>query len=191
VTGLLSRAAWEPRAAALLAGRGNVLGFIDLDEFKPINDRWGHAAGDEVLSVTAARLEEHLGDTGLVGRAGGDELAFVATFGGFPAPERELDRLVERLSAPIPLFNGVMVRVGVSLGLAWRGDLPSGEVVVLSEALAAADTAMYDAKVRGAGWCVYDPDVHVVRPVESIVPGPRRRPREHGPAAAARCEVLA
>jgi len=182
VTGQLARVAWEPEAQALLVGDHTVLGFVDLDEFKLLNDRLGHAVGDEVLRVTADRLRRWLGGTGLVGRVGGDEVAFVAALAGLHEVARQLDELVAALTEPVVLADGREVRVGVSLGLAWRDDLPS-MAVVLSEALAAADAAMYDAKAHGGGWRAYDPRVHPIRPARSIVPAPRQRLREHGPAA--------
>lgn len=182
VTGLLNRAAWEPKAQELLGGNHTVLGFVDVNEFKLLNDRLGHVAGDEVLRVTAERLRRWLGPAGLPGRIGGDELGFVARLATVGEVARELDTLVAVLTEPVVLADGREVRVGISLGLAWRDDLPSMEVV-LSEALAAADAAMYDAKANGGGWRAYDPRVHPVRPVRSIVPEPRQRLREHGPAA--------
>jgi diguanylate cyclase (GGDEF)-like protein len=182
VTGLLNRAAWEPEAQQLLAEGHTVLGFVDVDEFKLLNDRLGHAAGDEVLRVTAQRLRRWLGAAGLAGRVGGDELAFVAELAVLAEAARELDVLVAVLTEPVVLGDGREVKVGMSLGLAWCDDLPS-MAAVLSEALAAADAAMYDAKADGGGWRAYDPRVHPVRPARSIVPAPRQRLREHGPAA--------
>jgi diguanylate cyclase (GGDEF)-like protein len=185
VTGLLTRAAWEPQAQVLLAGDHNVLGFVDLDEFKPVNDLLGHDAGDDVLCAVATRMREQLGESALVGRVGGDELAFVAALSGFPVPAADLDRLVAAITAPIEVASGRQVSIGVSIGLAWRCDLPSArEAVQLSEAMAAADAAMYDAKRSGAGWCLFDPDVHPARPVDALVPRPRHRLREFGPEVA-------
>ncbi|WP_394622311.1 diguanylate cyclase (plasmid) [Lentzea sp. JNUCC 0626] len=183
VTGQLARGAWEPEAQALLAEGHTVLGFVDLDEFKLLNDRLGHAAGDEVLRVVAQRLRRRLGEAGLVGRVGGDEVAFVAALAALPEMTGELDELVALLTEPVVLADGREVSVGVSLGLAWRADLPSAGVGLLSEAMAAADAAMYDAKAHGGGWRAYDPRVHPVRPARSIVPAPRQRLREHGPTA--------
>ncbi len=95
LTGLPNRAALELRARDELAARGGTLDgltllFVDLDGFKAINDTWGHAAGDEILKMFAARLQGAVRDSDLVARLGGDE--FVVLF-----PDVADDWTVERL----------------------------------------------------------------------------------------------
>lgn len=183
VTGLLDREGFEQAAPAAL-NSGNAVGLLDLDGFKPINDAHGHLAGDQVLRAVAGRLDAELGDAAVTGRLGGDELVFVATVD--PAGVRtQLDELVDVLTAPIPVHGVGKVAVGVSIGLAFLDVLPA-RPPVLTEALAAADLAMYQAKALCGGWRLYDREVHAARPVASICPAPRWRVREHGPAALAR-----
>ncbi|TDC78621.1 GGDEF domain-containing protein [Micromonospora sp. KC606] len=144
LTGLPNRRAFYRIAAALLTDAGGqplIAVVIDLDDFKQINDRYGHAAGDQVLVCVAQRLTAFAGDN-LVARLGGDEFAgLLAT----PTVDRRwIDhatrRLCEAMAAPIPLA-GRNLRVTASVGLA-----PVTGPTQLAEALSAADAAMYRAK---------------------------------------------
>ncbi|GAA2798841.1 GGDEF domain-containing protein [Saccharopolyspora taberi] len=151
VTGLLTRAAWEPAAQSALRHDGSALGLVDLDEFKAVNDTYGHEAGDQVLRTVAIRLKTELGRTAVVGRLGGDELAFVAR-GLCPG---QLDTLLAALTDSIPITSSTgarTVRVGVSLGIS-----ALGRAATLSDALLAADSAMYEAKTRRDGWRLHAP----------------------------------
>lgn len=119
--------------------------YFDLDRFKPVNDDHGHAAGDEVLSVVAARTRTVTRDHDLVARLGGDEFAIA---GHAQNPPEHVDTLIGRLTAavaePIRLSGNAEVTVGASIGQArgWAGCTPD-------ELLAAADEAMYRAKSGG------------------------------------------
>ncbi len=148
VTGLLTRAAWEPSAQAALRRPGSALGLIDLDGFKSVNDTHGHKVGDHVLRTVSARLKAELGLAAVAGRLGGDELAFVDR--GI-CPD-QLDGLLTALTAPIPVTSTKDVRVGASLGIS-----ALGRAVTLSDALVAADLAMYEAKTRRCGWRLHTP----------------------------------
>ncbi|WP_406690304.1 GGDEF domain-containing protein [Saccharopolyspora sp. ID03-671] len=154
VTGLLTRAAWEPAAQAAMRHRDSAVGLVDLDAFKAVNDTHGHKVGDQVLRTVATRLTTQLGPPAVVGRIGGDELAFVLTREVCPG---DLDALVWALTTPIPITNagtgtGTVLQVGVSLGISTLG-----REIGLSEALVAADLAMYEAKTRQSGWRVCPP----------------------------------
>ncbi|MBL6276414.1 GGDEF domain-containing protein [Micromonospora fiedleri] len=147
LTGLPNRRAFYRLAAALLtdnAGRPLVAVVLDLDNFKQINDRYGHAAGDKVLISVAERLAAFAGDN-LVARLGGDE--FAGLLSSPTVDHRWLDhatgRLYEMLAAPIPLGTAT-VRVTASVGLA------PVHGTQLTEALDRADAAMYEAKAIGA-----------------------------------------
>lgn len=118
---------------------------VDLDSFKEVNDSRGHAGGDEVLRVTAARLREAIGPDDVAMRIGGDEFV-VAT------RQRDSDdavvlaqEIVKRLSVPI-VVDGLECKIGASAGVAWQAE--TGEV---SHLLANADLALYDAKKGGRG----------------------------------------
>lgn len=140
ITALPQRAAWRPRAMALLAAGGVEIGFIDLDGFKAINDAHGHFAGDWVLAATAQRLVALRPGASVVGSAGGDEFVVVA-------PERTMSWIAVDigLRQPITLDNGCEVAVGASIGVA------GGRGSDLGELLRQADAAMYRAKERGGG----------------------------------------
>ncbi len=116
---------------------------VDLDDFKQVNDAYGHAAGDEVLITVGRRFADHA-DGGLVARLGGDE--FVGLLAG-PALDERWQRLVtcrlaERLAAPM-LIGGRTMVVTASVGLA-----PVRLGADLAEAVCHADAAMYCAKAR-------------------------------------------
>ncbi len=147
LTGLPNRRAFYRLAAALLTdgtGRPLVAVVLDLDDFKQINDRYGHSAGDQVLISVAQRLAAFAGDNP-VARLGGDEFA-----GLLASPtvdrrwiEHATRQLCDMLAAPIPLGT-VTLRVTASVGLA---PVHGSQ---LAEALDRADAAMYEAKGIGS-----------------------------------------
>ncbi|PWK28391.1 GGDEF domain-containing protein [Actinoplanes xinjiangensis] len=113
----------------------------DLDGFKPVNDRYGHQAGDAVLQAVARRLSAVAGPHDAVGRLGGDEF-MILQCGGEPVA----DRITAALCEPIPITGGT-VRIGASVGTAtaWPGDGADRESLI-----ARADAAMYAVKARPA-----------------------------------------
>lgn len=129
---------------------------IDLDRFKPINDTWGHDAGDKVLVTIAQRLTQSLRRNDVIIRWGGDE--FVALL----SPCRDLDainqvasKLLHQIGQPIDLGNGHSDHVGASIGMAvfpLHGQQ-------LDDLIAKADRAMYQAKEAGRNQiCLYQPN---------------------------------
>jgi diguanylate cyclase (GGDEF)-like protein len=119
--------------------------FIDIDNFKSINDTLGHAAGDELLRGVAARLDAVVRDVDALGRLGGDEFVVVAGDMSLVAgPELIAERLLEALTEPIKIGEGqTPVTVTASIGIA------AGERTVAAELLRDADIAMYRAKWGG------------------------------------------
>ena len=119
--------------------------FIDLDNFQHTNEQLGHHAGDELLRISAARIDEDLRPGDTVARFGGDE--FVALCEDVGSPEEAMDvaeRLRGLLAEPIPLATGV-AQVTASIGVALP-DRPDRSAEAL---LQAADRAMYEAKAAG------------------------------------------
>jgi diguanylate cyclase (GGDEF)-like protein len=119
--------------------------FADLDEFKAINDTYGHAAGDAVLRVTAGRLQSGLRESDLVGRLGGDEFVIVLS-----QVTRAEDvsllagRILEKLTEPIDV-HGTLCQVGASIGIAMFPEQGTEAAGLLE----AADEAMYAVKKSG------------------------------------------
>jgi diguanylate cyclase (GGDEF)-like protein/PAS domain S-box-containing protein len=154
LTGLPNRAALtdELRRATARhqrAGAGLAVLFCDLDGFKPVNDRLGHAAGDVVLAEVARRLQAAVREVDVVARLGGDE--FVVLCEGSGARADGLAELAERLhqqvEAPV-LVAGDTVSIGVSIGVAAAGP---GRPCGADALLRLADEAMYEAKRAGPG----------------------------------------
>ncbi|MFG2878862.1 GGDEF domain-containing protein [Streptomyces sp. NPDC048337] len=146
LTSLLRRDAYTARARRLLARHDDVAVLVvDQDHFKTINDTMGHAAGDTVLTATAARLTAWAGPHGVVGRLGGDEFAVVVQL-PTAALEQRLAQLVRMLHTPVVLDDGRTVDVGASVGAATGPAVGSRDLSLLQRA---ADAALYDGKHSG------------------------------------------
>jgi len=142
LTDLANRDLFMERLEIALSHRSQHVGlvFLDLDDFKPINDTFGHHTGDEVLQVVAARLTSVIREHDTLARLGGDEFAIVAP--DFTADG--LSRLVARIRATLDephLLRGRNVQVSASIGATLAGHPSSAP-----ELLRAADTEMYRDK---------------------------------------------
>lgn len=128
--------------------------FIDLDEFKLINDGLGHDAGDDFLVAVSRRLRAALRDSDIVARVGGDEFAVLMEH----CPDLRhatvlAERLIEDCQDPVDL-NGTTARVSCSVGIALLEALGNRSA---EELMSAADLAMYSAKRAGGGrWAIFD-----------------------------------
>ena len=121
--------------------------FVDFDCFKAANDQHGHAAGDELLSIVAQRLQGVVRDGDMVGRIGGDEFLVVCPDIGGPDQAMKLaERLAQALREEAYVATGSIV-VQVSIGVAWS----SGEGADADAIVAQADSAMYESKREGTG----------------------------------------
>jgi diguanylate cyclase (GGDEF)-like protein len=147
LTGLLNRHAFFAQAQALRqrpAGAAQMaLLMLDLDHFKRINDRFGHATGDDALRLFAQAVQGVLAGRGILGRLGGEEFALALA-----APLEEAFHVAEQLRVAVTdarlAAGGDAVTLTVSIGVA---ALASGEA--LNAGLARADQALYDAKRAG------------------------------------------
>lgn len=119
---------------------------LDLDQFKPINDRHGHADGDRVLHAIAATIRDHLRSSDIVARYGGDEFVVLMPDTGDDAAEQVARRVVGGiLKQRQQLSDGTQVTVGVSAGLA----VYPADGRTSAQLLQSADSAMYTAKRTG------------------------------------------
>jgi diguanylate cyclase (GGDEF)-like protein len=142
----------------LRQGEYLTVAFVDIDQFKMVNDSYGHSVGDKLLCLLGRRLSEHLKSVGEVGRLSGDE--FVVIF----RPERSLQVIEARarslqmaLGDPVDL-DGTLVYVSASIGLSI---VDSKTDMSPEQILQGADTAMYEAKSRGRNSAVlFEPSMH-------------------------------
>ncbi|MBC7201962.1 MAG: diguanylate cyclase [Pusillimonas sp.] len=127
---------------------------IDLDDFKPVNDQYGHSIGDEVLIKLAQRMKALLRETDVLVRLGGDEFAIVLTrVRAVGDPERLADRLLKSISQPVTLDNGEQIEITASIGAALYPD----HARAAADLLHRADLAMYAVKRRNrCGFELYD-----------------------------------
>jgi diguanylate cyclase (GGDEF)-like protein len=152
LTGLANRALFRERLVPALdghrhRGRPIALLFADLDDFKLINDSFGHAMGDRVLRAIGERLHGVVGPENLVARFGGDEFAVLVEHR--PEQAEEIGRrILEALREPF-LIDGHPVGVGASIGLVVPE--PADPELTADALLRRADAAMYASKRRGKG----------------------------------------
>lgn len=156
LTGLPNRLLFQDRASQALqssardGGTLSCLMIADLDGFKQINDRHGHAAGDEILRQVAARLTATVRGSDTVARLGGDEFAFVLP--GLPRREDAVvagARTLKAIARPF-VIDGVTHSVGMSVGVA----LSPSDGTTVDGLFEAADSAMYLAKRRAGNQLV-------------------------------------
>ena len=147
--------------------------FVDLDQFKTVNDSLGHAAGDELLTHVARRLQKLVRSTGTLARFARDEFVVIDDINHPSEAARLAQRLLAALRQPV-VIQGLEVTISASIGIAVESSPPPGSAravfiasgndrqqspdVVAGDLLRHADMAMYRAKARGRGcWQVHDP----------------------------------
>lgn len=151
LTGLANRRAFEARCDDLrrrapVQNATCILAIIDLDHFKAINDRFGHAAGDECLRQTAMRLERIFNDAVLIARLGGDEFVVLLHLPeARPKAAAIFNDALRVLAMPVS-WRGEMIALSTSIGLAILRDAHHGDP---SELFREADSALYVAKAAG------------------------------------------
>lgn len=146
LTGLPNRLLFARRLEAAMAHGRFVLIFVDLDDFKEVNDKFGHAAGDELLCAVGERLKRCVRAEDTLARLGGDEFA-VLVDGSLESPEVVADRLRVALREPFAV-QGSAVRVRASMGLV-RPNAAGEPALTSDDLLRQADISMYAGKRLG------------------------------------------
>lgn len=145
LTGVLNReglAQALKQRGAMPAEAGMTLLYLDLDGFKPVNDRYGHEAGDTLLKQVAMRLRALGSEQALIARMGGDEFVLIDELPDGQAQQDMAAAIASSIRQPFHLASGIVATVGASVGIAslkWDG-------TDIDAALRRADTAMYEAK---------------------------------------------
>lgn len=161
LTGLPNRSLFVDRLQRAIAEAERkkesvVVMFIDMDDFKKVNDSFGHQVGDRVIQGAALRLKKCLRDIDSIARMGGDEFTLLFPHvGGHEDIEVIARRLIESLDEPI-VVEGTDFRMAISIGISIYPDDAENEDSLLRN----ADTAMYFAKhTRGPSYTFYDQDM--------------------------------
>ena len=164
LTGLINRREFELRLKEALRsasseGMEHALCYLDLDQFKVVNDTCGHIAGDELLKQVTARLREKVRKADTLARLGGDEFGVLLRDCGLPTAEKVSDELRKVVKEFRFSWEDRVFEIGVSIGLV-PIDANSG---TLTDILSAADSACYAAKEQGRNRVhLYQPDDKVL-----------------------------
>jgi diguanylate cyclase (GGDEF)-like protein/PAS domain S-box-containing protein len=163
LTGLANRALFRDRvnhalSQARRSSNSVAALFLDIDDFKIVNDTHGHAVGDTLLTAIGGRLRSCLRGGDTVSRLGGDEFAILLEESTDVAPVEVANRIMRALEAPF-CIDGHELHVRASVGVAYANG-QEGDAAT-EELLRNADVAMYVAKNQGKGRCeVYQPTTH-------------------------------
>lgn len=157
LTGLYNRTYFEHRLSedmsrARAEDIGLALLYIDLDGFKPVNDRYGHAAGDAVLQEVALRLRKCLRQNDVVCRIGGDEFTVILSGVSSHSDTDSISRQMLESLAPPCVTHGEEHLLGASIGIAFMSPSDTPQELVRK-----SDAAMYSAKQAGKGRHAYFP----------------------------------
>jgi diguanylate cyclase (GGDEF)-like protein/PAS domain S-box-containing protein len=160
LSGLPNRVLFQEQLEAALVrinpGEQLAVLYIDIDEFKSVNDSLGHRIGDELLKSVAKSLRDCLGETDLIARLGGDEFAVVQTAVKGPEDATALvKRIYQSIHQPFECL-GHLVTTDASIGIAFA----SHDGIDLEQLLKNADLAMYSAKAAGRRtWRFFEPEM--------------------------------
>jgi diguanylate cyclase (GGDEF)-like protein/PAS domain S-box-containing protein len=149
LTGLPNRNLFHDRVGEALERRqpGQIaVLYIDLDNFKTVNDRFGHASGDQVIAATARHIRGCAGDGGTAARVGGDEFALLVEYETVEQVTALAERVIEALGKTKVAFSRQPLAIGASIGIAVAGPGETTETLMRD-----ADLAMYEAKRQGRG----------------------------------------
>ncbi|WP_434700385.1 diguanylate cyclase [Pseudomonas sp. D1-1] len=150
LTGLYNRGHWEASLKAAYARHqryGNALSLVmlDIDHFKRVNDTYGHQAGDKVIEQVARLLHEHVRESDVAGRYGGEEFGVVLSDTDSAGGQIFAERLRKAVEESLVQYNGQDIRFTVSLGVADLSQ-PANDH---AELIARADQALYTSKKTG------------------------------------------
>lgn len=172
LTGLINRREFEHRLGqaireSIAGEKEHVLCYLDLNNFKPINDNAGHRAGDDVLKQVSEKLSDVVRDTDSVGRLGGDEFGVLLYGCPLEKAKEIVQDLCETISRHVFRWNDERFSLGVACGMV----LIKQDVTSIPELLNAADTACYIAKeLGGSRYHVFtQEDARVARDQGSVV----------------------
>ncbi len=171
LTGLVNRSRFSEILEKMIENKAEFgenwcVTYLDLDDFKTINDHQGHAFGDQILTHVGARLKQVLRENDIVARLGGDEFAVICrSTTTMPMASALAERILEAFNAPFKIGQEQMA-VGISIGIAFAGrDGNSSE-----ELLNSADLALYRAKSEGKNrYCFFEVEMdEVIRERRSL-----------------------
>jgi diguanylate cyclase len=154
LTGLLNReglieAVDAGLCSAAADGTPRALLFLDLDNFKTVNDTFGHAVGDRLLRAVAGHLKNELAPGDVAARLGGDEFVVLAVAATHELAIARGERLISAIACTYPLGEGISATVGASIGIATTSEHARNP----EDLLALADAALYEAKSGGGSRC--------------------------------------
>jgi len=144
LTGLANRARFERTVSSEIAhfritGKPFTVFYMDLDNFKIVNDTYGHSAGDEVLVEVARLISQQVRTEDLPARLGGDEFGIFMRDGNKGLAESLAKRIVESVTQPITLTTGHQVSIGISIGVATYSE----STQTIDSLMTLADQALY------------------------------------------------
>jgi diguanylate cyclase (GGDEF)-like protein/PAS domain S-box-containing protein len=171
------RLLWERMTTALAEAQPAMVLLLDLNGFKEVNDRYGHAAGDQILRKIARRLTASVPSGATVARFGGDELAIFISGSGDPMHASEVSSGIHAsLSEPFTI-DGQLVQVGTSIGIA----IAPAHGTAAEEVMMNADLALYRAKSEGRSTTrLYTPQLRQQRQARRSLEAELRRAFERG-----------
>ena len=143
---------------ALAANQPIAILFVDMDNFKQVNDQYGHDIGDEVLAKLSQRMKSAIRKIDRVGRYGGDEFVIILTgITDHTEAETAVKHLLHQLQQPVDVKEH-QISCSISIGIVCCGDFPSMKKISAERLIHCADQAMYMTKERGKnGYFFYQP----------------------------------
>lgn len=155
LTHLLNRRAMKQRLEAALASKHNynvefVIAIVDIDDFKKINDHYGHDCGDTVLKKVVHIISENVRETDYVARWGGDEILILFNKSSMDGAFSSINRIHKEIGGTPFIYNGQSLAVTITIGVC-----PSENYFMYQDIILEADRRLYDGKHKGKNCIVY------------------------------------